>query len=107
MYRTSVHIPLDIRFHIFVLTGRTITLFPEYFIAGNSYLDYVVKMALDSSLTRDDATAAHQKRDDADEAGCTPGTRPAASGISVRLWDEIAPEPSHAQPPLEDELPEA
>ncbi|WP_061124076.1 hypothetical protein [Caballeronia catudaia] len=64
-------------------------------------------MALDSSFTRDDASAAHQKGDDADEAGCAPAARPTASGISVRLWDEIAPAPSDAQPPLEDESPEA
>ncbi|BBP96956.1 hypothetical protein BSFA1_20850 [Burkholderia sp. SFA1] len=64
-------------------------------------------MALDSSLSRGDASDAHQKGETADEAGCAPAARPAGSAISVTLWDEVAPTHAHGPPPLDDDSPEA
>ncbi|BCQ23894.1 hypothetical protein NK8_20450 [Caballeronia sp. NK8] len=71
-------------------------------------MDYVVKMARDSSFRRTDPSDAQSTGDDADEqAWMHPAaTRPAGSGISVRLWDEIAPAPPHTEPPLADDSPE-
>jgi hypothetical protein len=73
-------------------------------------LDYVVKMALDSSLSRGESSGAQRNGEDADELDRTrmPGVRPAMTSVSVTLWDEITPESlPHAAPPLEDGSPEA
>ncbi|WP_321794366.1 hypothetical protein [Caballeronia sp. J97] len=66
-------------------------------------------MALDSSFRRGEAIGTHQIGEDADELAETgsPANRPTGSGISVTLWDEIAPSPSHTTTPLADESPEA
>ena len=107
--RTRVRNSLRIRFCIFVLTGRTITLFPKLSAAGIVTLDYVVKMALDSSLRRGESPGARQNGVDAGETDFTgmPGVRPASAGISVTLWDEITPAEPGAVPPLDDDSPEA
>ena len=67
-------------------------------------LDYVVKMALDSSLTRGELSGAQQPGEHADELGRRHASpiRPTSSGISVRLWDEVPPELPF-EPPLEDD----
>jgi len=71
-------------------------------------LGYVVTMALDSSYRRDESGGAQQDREEADEPGDAkqPAIRPTGSGVSVMLWDEVAPAPIYA-PPLDDDSPEA
>jgi hypothetical protein len=65
-------------------------------------------MALDSSYRRDESGGAQQDREEADEPGDAeqPAIRPTGSGVSVMLWDEVAPAPIYA-PPLDDDSPEA
>ncbi|SAK90566.1 hypothetical protein AWB80_06444 [Caballeronia pedi] len=71
-------------------------------------MDYVVKMARDSYFRRTDPSDAQSTGDDADEQEWMhpAATRPAGSGISVRLWDEIAPAPPNTTPLLADDSPE-
>lgn len=71
-------------------------------------MGYVVTMALDSSYRRDESGGAQQDREEADEPGDAeqPPIRPTGSGVSVMLWDEVAPAPIYA-PPLDDDSPEA
>ncbi|EKS73089.1 MULTISPECIES: hypothetical protein [Caballeronia] len=66
-------------------------------------------MARDSSLRRGETTDAHQNGENADESAASglPDDRPTGSGVSVTLWDEIAPPPWHTTLPLGDEAPEA
>lgn len=71
-------------------------------------MGYVVKMALDSSFRRDETSDAQQGGDDADEFVRTrlPAIRSTGSGISVTLWDEVAPALPRTPPPLADDSPE-
>ncbi|MFM0323909.1 hypothetical protein [Caballeronia glebae] len=80
-----------------------------YFRRGNNYLGYVVTMARDSSLRRGETPGAQQNGEEADELSATrlPDNRPIGSSVSVTLWDEIPPAPSHTTRPLADESPEA
>ncbi|KXU93141.1 hypothetical protein CR51_29645 [Caballeronia megalochromosomata] len=66
-------------------------------------------MALESSFRRSETPGAHQNLEDADALAGEPepAVRPTGSGVSVTLWDEIAPAPSHTTPPLADDSPEA
>ncbi|WP_245933190.1 hypothetical protein [Caballeronia novacaledonica] len=105
--RTSVHIHPAFIFSLIVHTGRAITLFPDIHFPGIVTLGYVVTMARDSSYRRDETVDAQQNRDEADESGDARrhASRPTGTGVSVMLWDEIAPASAHA-PPLDDESPE-
>jgi hypothetical protein len=71
-------------------------------------LGYVVKMALDSSFSRGECADMQQDGDNADDYIRTrlPAIRPTGSGISVTLWDEVAPTP-RTLPPLADDSPES
>ena len=97
VYRTSVPYFSCIHFRLIVYTGQTITLFPDDSIPEIVTLGYVVTMALESSFRREETSDAQQNREDADESDgmrqcaiCLPG-----SGVSVMLWDEIAPAPAY------------
>jgi hypothetical protein len=72
-------------------------------------LGYVVKMALDSSFRRGDTADMQQNGDDTDEFVRVrlPAIRSSSSGISVTLWDEVAPSLPRTPPPLADDSPES
>lgn len=89
-------------------TGEPITLFPISADAGIVTLDYVVKMALDSSFRRGEVSETQQDGEDTDEfmRARAPAIRTTGSGISVTLWDEVEPCVPRTTTPLADDSPE-
>ncbi|WP_250513648.1 hypothetical protein [Caballeronia sp. INDeC2] len=63
-------------------------------------------MALDSSFKRENSGDAQQNGEGADESDVTSESviRPTSSGVSVTLWDEFAPAPTHTPPFADDSL---
>ncbi|SAK69855.1 hypothetical protein AWB76_04264 [Caballeronia temeraria] len=72
-------------------------------------MGYVVTMARDSSIRRNETGCARQTGENADELDETrlPENRRTGSGVSVTLWDEVTPVPLHTTTPLADESPES